>query len=106
MTHYRTGIMVTALLIPLPGLADEQLAAGRKVFMEQAQPSCTVCHTLSDAGATGVVGPNLDELAPSAERVQRAVTSGVGIMPSFEDSLSDAQIAAVALYVSTVTAGK
>lgn len=106
MTHYRIGIVVTALLISPQGFCDEQLEAGRKVFMEQAQPSCTVCHTLSDAGATGVVGPNLDELAPTAERVQRAVTSGVGIMPPFGESLSEAQVAAVAYYVSTITAGK
>ncbi|SDX33314.1 SorU family sulfite dehydrogenase c-type cytochrome subunit [Marinobacter mobilis] len=106
MTNDRIGILVAGLLIPLPGFGDAQLEAGRKVFMEQAQPSCAVCHTLSDAGATGVVGPNLDELAPSVEQVQRAVTSGVGIMPPFGESLSEDQIAAVAHYVSTVTAAK
>lgn len=103
MTIYRIGVMVAAVLVPLQGCADDPLAEGRKVFMELAQPSCTVCHTLADAGATGVVGPNLDELAPSAEQVQRAVTSGVGIMPPFGESLSAEQIAAVAHYVSTVT---
>lgn len=27
-------------------MADEQLELGKKVFTEQAQPSCTICHAL------------------------------------------------------------
>lgn len=83
-------------------LADE-VAAGRKVFTEQAQPSCTICHTLSDAGSAGAIGPNLDELKPDRQRVINAVTGGVGVMPAFGESLSEEQIQAVAAYVSTVT---
>jgi hypothetical protein len=33
-------------------------AAGKQVFM---QAGCASCHTLSEAGATGTVGPNLDK---------------------------------------------
>lgn len=50
------------------------------------------------------VGPNLDELKPDAERVNTAVTNGIGPMPANE-ILTDEEIEAVALYVSTV-AGK
>jgi uncharacterized membrane protein len=79
-----------------------QIAAGKAVF---ASAGCGKCHTLADAGATGTVGPNLDEQAPSRARVAAMVRSGAGVMPSFRDTLSEQQIEAVALYVSA-TAGK
>src|SRR5207244_3662712 len=40
--------------------------AGKQVF--QSQP-CGGCHTLKDAGTTGNVGPNLDQLKPPYARV-------------------------------------
>jgi mono/diheme cytochrome c family protein len=66
---------------------------------------CASCHTLADAGITGTVGPNLDQLMPSMDRVVRQVTNGGGGMPPFAGTLSAAQIQAVAKYVSSV-AGK
>lgn len=87
--------------------ADEaQLTLGRQVFTEQAEPACSLCHTLQDAGATGEIGPNLDTLKPSAEQVAAAVRGGVGIMPAFADILSEEQIDAVAQYVHQVTTGQ
>ena len=77
-------------------------AAGKQVF-ETA--GCVSCHTLSDAGATGTVGPNLDQAQPPAELVVQRVTNGQGVMPPFKDSLSEQQIQDVAAYVSSV-AGK
>jgi mono/diheme cytochrome c family protein len=67
--------------------------------------NCAACHTLKDAGATGNVGPNLDDLKPDAPTVQRQVTNGGGGMPAFKGTLTPAQIQAVAQYVSSV-AGK
>lgn len=75
---------------------------GKQIF-ETA--GCTGCHTLKDAGSTGTVGPNLDQLKPSESAVQHQVETGGGAMPSFKGKLSAAQIAAVAQYVSSV-AGK
>jgi mono/diheme cytochrome c family protein len=75
--------------------------AGRDVF---ATAGCNTCHTLADAGATGTVGPNLDESQPSYELAVDRVTNGQGAMPSFEGTLSDQDIADVAAYVSQ-TAG-
>jgi len=63
---------------------------------------CTSCHTLSDANATGTVGPNLDDAKPSRDKVVERVTNGKGVMPSFKGQLSPQQIAAVAAYVSSV----
>ena len=75
-------------------------AAGKEVFL--GAPACGGCHTLADAGATGAVGPNLDEAQPSAELVVDRVTNGQGGMPSFSSTLSEQQIADVAAYVSSV----
>jgi mono/diheme cytochrome c family protein len=77
-------------------------SAGAKVF---ATAGCKTCHTLKAAGATGTVGPNLDQLQPSADLVIKQVNSGGGVMPSFKGKLTPAQIKAVADYVSSV-AGK
>jgi cytochrome c oxidase subunit II len=47
-----------------PGTAG-QAAAGKQVFTDAG---CDACHTLSDAGATAKIGPNLDQLAEVAGR--------------------------------------
>jgi mono/diheme cytochrome c family protein len=75
---------------------------GKDVF---ATAGCTGCHTLKDAGASGTVGPNLDQLKPSEAVVERQVTNGGAAMPAFKGRLTPAQIKAVAEYVSSV-AGK
>ncbi len=75
-----------------------QIDQGRAVF---ASAGCAGCHTLADAGATGTVGPNLDGLQPSAALVRATVRTGRGAMPSFGGKLDDAEIAAVAAYVSS-----
>lgn len=97
----------TLLLAAGPALADDaaQMALGKKLFTT-ATPACAVCHTLKDAGAEGAIGPVLDELQPDADRVTRAMRNGIGSMPSFKGTLSDAEIAAVALYVSRASRGK
>lgn len=82
--------------------ADEAgpIAQGRALFSQTATPACALCHTLKDADAEGAVGPNLDELRPDAARVAKALRNGLGQMPAYQDKLSAAQIAALALYVS------
>jgi mono/diheme cytochrome c family protein len=78
------------------------VAQGKQVF-EKA--GCTSCHTLKDAGASGTVGPNLDDAKPSQDKVVERVTNGKGVMPSFKGQLTPQEITAVAAYVSSV-AGK
>ncbi|WP_020680695.1 c-type cytochrome [Marinobacterium rhizophilum] len=92
-----------ASLLSGPILADELFDEGKKVFQQVAQPSCSICHTLNDAGSSGEIGPKLDDLKPTLEQILNAVSGGVGIMPAFEDSLSAEQIKAVAHYVSTAS---
>ena len=57
-------------------------------------------HTFADAGTSGTIGPNLDDAQPNEALVRERVTNGMGVMPSFKDQLSQAEIAAVAKYVS------
>ncbi|MGZ4289200.1 MAG: cytochrome c [Gaiellaceae bacterium] len=75
---------------------------GKQVF---AAAGCGGCHTLKAAGSTGNVGPNLDQLKPSEQRVAHQVEVGGGAMPAFKGQLSDAQIQAVAAFVAA-NAGK
>ena len=74
--------------------------AGKAVFTGTA--GCSSCHTLADAGATGNVGPNLDDLKPSYDAVEKQVTNGGGVMPAFKDTLTEKQIEDVSAYVSSV----
>ena len=87
----------------LPALALKgDAAAGKEVF---ASAGCAACHTLSEANASGTVGPNLDDAKPSDELVVQRVTLGQGGMPSFKDQLQPQQIADVAAFVSSATGG-
>ena len=71
-------------------------AAGEAVFKD----NCATCHTLSAAGASGAVGPNLDDLKPDAQRVQTQVENGGSAMPAFKGQLTEQQIADVSAYVA------
>ena len=77
-------------------------AAGEAVF---SSAGCGSCHTLEAAGASGTVGPNLDEAKPDAALVVERVTNGMGPMPSFKGQLDEKQIQDVAAYVVASTQG-
>jgi len=81
------------------------LEQGKQIFLAKAVPACAVCHTLADAGSEGAIGPNLDELKPDMAAVKKALQEGVGVMPSFAASLSEAEMDAVAAYVVHATGG-
>ncbi|MFL1405637.1 c-type cytochrome [Marinobacter sp. M1N3S26] len=99
----RPIMLLAAVMLAASAQADPLASQGREVFIEQAQPSCTLCHTLANAGASGTIGPDLDKLVPSEQQVKAAVSSGVGVMPAYGDSLTSEQITAVARYVSSVS---
>jgi cytochrome c6 len=75
--------------------------AGKAVFTGAA--GCSGCHTLKDAGATGNVWPNLDQLKPAQDVVRKQVENGGAAMPPFKGTLSAKQIDDVAAYVFTAT---
>ena len=109
----RLALLASALLAastltaPLADAADDaaQLALGKALFTASAVPPCALCHTLKDAGASGAVGPVLDELQPDAARVATALRNGIGAMPSYQATLKEEQIQALALYVSKASGG-
>jgi cytochrome c oxidase subunit II len=87
-------------------------AAGKQVF---ASNGCSACHTLSDAGASGQVGPNLDQVLKGKDPAfiktsivdpDAEIAKGFnkGIMPGdFEQKIPPAQLTALVNYLKTVT---
>ena len=78
--------------------ADELFNKGKEVFLGSG--NCAACHTLSDAGSIGEIGPNLNQIRPQVQTILMSVRNGVGVMPAMEGILSDEEIEAVAHYVS------
>jgi mono/diheme cytochrome c family protein len=83
------------------GTAQGDAEAGKAVF---ASAGCGGCHTLEEAGSSGSVGPKLDGLNLSLDRVKEQVENGGGAMPAFKDQLTDQQINDVATFVSQSSA--
>src|SRR4051812_36904573 len=95
------GQTTTSSSAPSPGPTTKgDPAAGKTVF---ASAGCSGCHTLKAAGATGNVGPNLDQLKPPEATVVHQVINGGGQMPAFKGTLSAKQIQDVAAYVYAST---
>jgi mono/diheme cytochrome c family protein len=61
--------------------------------------NCAGCHTFAAAGTNGTVGPNLDQISPTADRIAEQIRNGGGGMPPFEGQLTDEQIQALAKFV-------
>ena len=99
-TWLTAGLLVLMLFIgPEVVAEDKPLKTGGKgqaVFTD----NCGSCHTLSRAGTSGQVGPNLDSVGLKPDEIEAIVRSGSGAMPSFEGRLSDAEIADVAKFVA------
>jgi mono/diheme cytochrome c family protein len=83
------------------GTAQGNAEAGKAVF---ASAGCGGCHTLEEAGSSGSVGPKLDGLNLSFDRVKEQVENGGGAMPAFKGQLTDQQINDVAAFVSQSSA--
>ena len=86
----------------LSAQSDDMFTLGKDVFLNKAV--CSTCHTLADAGSSGDIGPNLNEIRPDKMRVINTVTNGIGVMPPYEDQLTLEEIEAVAHYVLTSAA--
>ncbi|MBQ0749785.1 MAG: c-type cytochrome [Roseovarius sp.] len=104
-TTPRLGGAVFLALMAGAASAEADLDAGRKIFTETAQPACALCHALKDVGSEAEIGPNLDEFKPTVDQVRAAVTSGIGVMPAFSETLTKEEIETVSKYVTEVTGG-
>ena len=81
--------------------ADSNIELGLEVYNNKAM--CGDCHVLQEAGSSGNIGPNLDKLKPSMDRIIYTVTNGVGVMQAWEGILTREEIEAVAYYVFNST---
>lgn len=98
MKYYNYFFTAIFILFAQTLCADEILDLGKNIFLEKG--NCATCHTLSDAGSNGNIGPNLNAIKPEVGTVVMAVTNGIGVMPSYEGTLTSKEIEAVAIYVS------
>ena len=77
--------------------ADDKMELGLEVFNNKAK--CGTCHTLQAVKSTSNIGPNLDQLKPSMDRIVYSVTNGIGLMQAWDSILTYDEIEAVAYYV-------
>jgi mono/diheme cytochrome c family protein len=106
---HRAALLGLALLVLAgcggKGGSDSSTSAtaslpGAKVF---DSAGCGNCHTLQAAESKGTFGPNLDQLRPDQQTVERQVKNGGVGMPSFAKKLNEVQISQVAEFVSEST---
>jgi cbb3-type cytochrome c oxidase subunit III len=101
---------VSAYVASVAGKPGAQAAGGDRITATDGKAifsaaGCGSCHSLSDAGTSGTIGPSLDQAKPSVQLAIDRVTNGAGAMPSFSDRLTAAQIRAVARYVAQASRG-
>ena len=96
------------------GQAQGDPAAGKEVFTSSG---CGDCHTLSDAGTSGQVGPDLDEVLQGQDpafihesivdpNAQIAEGFAEGVMPQdYGDQLSEQQLNDLVAYLQQATGG-
>lgn len=93
-----------------PTISGAAVERSRALFSER----CSGCHRLSDAGASGRIGPDLDAVLPgqSAAEIRASIvdpnakgTPGFpsGRMPSFADELSEQQLDELVDYLVAAT---
>ena len=92
------SIIVISILFFIPVKADQKFDLGKDLFLNKG--NCAMCHMLADAGSSGVIGPNLNELRPDKMIIEYVVKNGIGVMPPLDGVLSSEEIEAVVHYVS------
>ena len=84
-------ILIISFLLTNISNAEELIKTGENIFYNKE--ACVNCHILNAAD-----GGN-NQL--SKEHVINIVTNGYGVMPAYKDKLTENQIEAVAIFVST-----
>ena len=97
--------------------AEGDPAAGKEIFTTSAQPPCASCHTLQEAGASGTVGPNLDDVLKGKDAAfihqsivdpDAVIASGftAGIMPkTYPQQLDEKQLADLVAFLEQAVNG-
>jgi cytochrome c oxidase subunit 2 len=116
MTGLRSGANNAAGGQPAGGGGGGGTVNAKAIFTSSTT-NCASCHTLSDAGATGTIGPDLDKVLkgkspafihtsivdPNAF-IEKGFPANV-MPPTFGKTLQPAQIDALVKYLSDVTKG-
>ena len=96
-------IILTLFLLNFSSSAfsDSKMELGLEVYNNKAM--CGTCHVLKSVGSEGNIGPNLDKLKPSIDKIIYVVTNGIGVMQAWDGILTKEEIEAVAYYVFNST---
>ena len=81
--------------------AGVQASGGNTEAVGLFNEACAACHTLTVAGATGAVGPDLDDAAFTEQRVLTAIQNGAGGGAMAGGLLEGANAEAVAKLIAT-----
>lgn len=93
-------------------IAADRVAVGRALFTDEG---CDRCHSLAAIGADGKLGPRLDTLDEDLDdnlesiaepREDTADGYAQHLMPDFGDLLDDADVLALARFVTTASGGE
>lgn len=79
--------------------ATDGSTGGARLFVD----NCARCHQVTGQGGPapgGLPAPDIRQLTKSPAELRQIITFGFGKMPSFKDSISDAQISEIADYVA------
>ena len=113
----RNGILKRAEIEPvadyvrslgnLPVAANTDLAAGKKIFMD----NCAVCHGESGKGKRELGSPDLTDAIWLYGSDKAALVEGIwngrgGVMPAWAGRLDETTIKALAIYVHTFGGGE
>jgi mono/diheme cytochrome c family protein len=114
-TTATTGAAGTAPTTTGGGAPAGNPTAGKEIFTTAQPTPCSTCHTLQEAGATGTVGPNLDDVLKGKDAAfihesivnpNAQIASGFqpGIMPqNFGQVLNDQQLADLVAFLVQAT---
>ena len=99
MTTFRSVLLVLLYGGSLAALAQSDVQKGKALFQEKG---CSHCHTLSDAGSGGTIGPRLDGVGKRLKRdqIEHQITFGGGNMPPFGEALTPEEIHQLTEYLS------
>ncbi|MBJ7330435.1 MAG: cytochrome c [Solirubrobacteraceae bacterium] len=109
ITVFGLGVPAYAVVNNADNTSDEaihgvELTAAETEGREQFRHNCATCHTLADAGASGRVGPNLDDMRPQPSLTLNAIeigrAGGAGQMP--QNLLQGEDAENVANYIAAV----
>jgi len=105
-TTAAAGLWALAALASCAGTqrpADQIKSPGEALFNGRVKPdvNCYSCHNGDGSGT--IRGPNLGKRVPKLtdQQIAQAIADGPGLMPSFKDKLTDAEVKEITAWLRT-----